>query len=96
LASLSRVAFKSVYATRSLLLFFEHLSAVKKMALAADGFILAPGVRMSILAMGSPMGPYLLTQTDQGTSKSHLQTGRAIGFEAPSPVQVISSGRALL
>ncbi len=55
-------------------------SPVKKMTLAADGFILAPDVRMSILAMGSPKRPYTLTQTDQGTSKSHLQTGRAIRF----------------
>ena len=33
---------------------------------------------MSILAMGSPMRPHTLTQTDQNTVKSYLQTGRAI------------------
>ena len=33
---------------------------------------------MSILAVGSPMRPHTLTQTDQNTVKSYLQTGRAI------------------
>ena len=50
------------------------------MALVAGVFIVAPDVRMSILAMGSPMRPYTLTQTDQSFSKSPLQTGRAIRF----------------
>lgn len=50
------------------------------MALVAGVFIVAPDVRMSILAMGSPMRPHTLTQTDQNTSKSPLQTGRAIRF----------------
>lgn len=48
------------------------------MALVAGVFIVAPDVRMSILAMGSPMRPHTLTQTDQKTVKSYLQTGRAI------------------
>lgn len=52
------------------------------MALVAGVFIVAPDVRMSILAMGSPMRPHTLTQTDQNTSKSPLQTGRAIRFYA--------------
>ena len=55
-------------------------SPAKKMALVAGVFIVAPNVRMSILAMGSPMRPHTLTQTDQNTSKSTLQTGRAIRF----------------
>ena len=50
------------------------------MALVAGVFIVAPDVRMSILAMGSPMRPYTLTQTDQSISKFPLQTGRAIRF----------------
>lgn len=48
------------------------------MVLDTDLIIAAPGVRMSILAMGLPMRPYTLTQTDQNTVKSYLQTGRAI------------------
>lgn len=50
------------------------------MALGAGLFIAAPNARMSILAVGSPMRPYTLTQTDQINSKSTLQTGRAIRF----------------
>ena len=55
-------------------------SPAKKMALVAGVFIVAPDVRISILAMGSPMRPYTLTQTDQSFSKSYLQAGRAIRF----------------
>jgi hypothetical protein len=55
-------------------------SPAKKMALVAGVFIVAPDVRISILAMGSPMRPYTLTQTDQSFSKSYLQVGRAIRF----------------
>ncbi len=50
------------------------------MALAADVFIAAPDARISILATGLLVRPYTLTQTDQITSKSCLQTGRAIRF----------------
>lgn len=53
-------------------------SPAKKMALVAGVFIVAPDVRMSILAVGSPTRPHTLTQTDQNTLKSCLQTGRAI------------------
>jgi hypothetical protein len=38
----------------------------------------APDVRMSILAMGVPMRPNTLKQTDHNTVKSYLRTGRAI------------------
>lgn len=55
-------------------------SQAKKMAPVAEVFIAAPDVRISILAMGSPMRPYTLTQTDQRLSKSYLQAGRAIRF----------------
>ena len=55
-------------------------SPAKKMALVAGDFIVALDVRMSILAMGSPMRPYTLTQTDQSFAKSYLQAGRAIRF----------------
>ena len=60
-------------------------SPAKKMALVAGVFIVAPDVRISILAMGSPMRPYTLTQTDQSFSKSYLQVGRAIRFLVAGP-----------
>ena len=66
-------------------------SPAKKMALVADVFIVAPDVRMSILAVGSPMRPYTLTQTDQNTSRSPLQTGRAIRF----PCHAVSREEAM-
>jgi|LakMenEpi03Aug12_release.lakeMendotaPanAssembly.Ray.scaffolds.fasta_scaffold250942_4 hypothetical protein len=50
------------------------------MALAADRFIVTPGAQMSIVAVASRTKLYTLTQSDQGTSKSHLQTERAIRF----------------
>ena len=40
-------------------------SPAKKMALVADVFIVAPDVRMSILAVGSPMRPY--TSSNRGS-----------------------------
>ena len=64
------------------------------MALAAGVFIVASDVRMSILAMGSPMRPYTLTQTDQNTLKSCLQTGRAIRFFAN--IRVVSDSEHCL
>jgi hypothetical protein len=51
------------------------------MALVAGLFIVAPDVRMSILAMGgSPMRPYTLTQTDQSTLKIPLANGAGHTF----------------
>jgi hypothetical protein len=51
---------------------------VNELALDAVAVIGASSARMSILAMGLPMRPHTLTQTDQNTVESHLQTGRAI------------------
>lgn len=51
---------------------------MNELALDAVAIFAAPDARMSILAMGSPMRPYTLAQTDQNTVKSYLQTGRAI------------------
>jgi hypothetical protein len=45
------------------------------MVLDTDLIIAAPGARMSILAMGLPMRPYTLTQTDQNTVKSSCKRG---------------------
>ena len=45
------------------------------MVLDTDLIIAAPGVRMSILAMGLPMRPYTLTQTVQNTVKSSCKRG---------------------
>lgn len=45
------------------------------MVLDTDLIIAAPGVRMSILAMGLPMRPYTLKQTVQNTVKSSCKRG---------------------
>ncbi len=51
---------------------------MNELALDAVGIFGASDARMSILAVGSPTRPYTLTQTDQNTVLSYLQTGRAI------------------
>lgn len=56
------------------------------MALVAGVFIVAPDVRMSILAVSKLTRPHTLTQTDQNTVKSCLQTGRAIRFFEAQPL----------
>ena len=56
------------------------------MALVAGVFIVAPDVRMSILAIGSPMRPYTLTQTESEQFKIPLANGAGHTFFARDSV----------
>lgn len=58
-----------------------QLRPIGASAIIVDVFIVPPNVRMSALAMSELTRPHALTQFDQNTSRSCLQTERAIRFD---------------